>query len=143
MGSACAEPGAATKGSSHDDINCYTHGGADQGLLSTGFSDPEQYSFKSRRGLDRDVVQQISAHKNEPEWMVQFRLKALDICQRKPMPTWPSADLSEIDFDNMGIRHDALKAATRRTCLRRRGVLIAKQRPRTARAPSRFGSSRD
>lgn len=66
-----------------------------------GFSDPEQYSFKSRRGLDRDVVEQISAHKHEPEWMLQFRLRALDIFQRKPMPTWPSADLSEIDFDNI------------------------------------------
>jgi Fe-S cluster assembly protein SufB len=32
-----------------------------------GFSDPEQYSFKSRRGLDRDIVEQISAHKQEPE----------------------------------------------------------------------------
>ena len=66
-----------------------------------GFSDPEQYSFKSRRGLDRDVVEQISAHKQEPEWMLQFRLRALDIFQRKPVPTWPSADLSEIDFDNI------------------------------------------
>ena len=66
-----------------------------------GFSDPEQYSFKSRRGLDRDVVEQISAHKQEPEWMLQFRLRALNIFQRKPVPTWPSADLSEIDFDNI------------------------------------------
>jgi len=66
-----------------------------------GFSDPEQYTFKSRRGLDRDVVQQISAHKNEPDWMLQYRLRALDIFQRKPMPTWSAADLSEIDFDNI------------------------------------------
>src|SRR6266550_345362 len=66
-----------------------------------GFHDPEQYSFKSRRGLDREVVEQISAHKQEPEWMLQFRLRALEIFQRKPMPTWPSADLSAIDFDNI------------------------------------------
>jgi len=66
-----------------------------------GFSDPEQFSFKSRRGLDRDVVEQISAHKQEPDWMLQLRLHALDTFQRKPMPTWPSADLSEIDFDNI------------------------------------------
>src|SRR4051794_34141632 len=66
-----------------------------------GFSDPEQYAFKSRRGLDREVVEQISAYKQEPEWMLQFRLRALDIFQRKPMPTWPAADLSEIDFQNI------------------------------------------
>src|SRR5579864_1317444 len=66
-----------------------------------GFSDPEQYSYKSRRGLDADVVRQISAHKQEPEWMLQFRLRALDIFLKKPLPTWPSADLSEIDFDNI------------------------------------------
>jgi Fe-S cluster assembly protein SufB len=66
-----------------------------------GFSDHEQYSFKSRRGLDRDVVEQISAHKHEPDWMLQFRLRALGIFRRKPLPTWPTADLSEIDFDNI------------------------------------------
>ena len=42
-----------------------------------GFSDPEQYSFKSRRGLDRDVVEQISAHKQEPEWMLHRRVRAV------------------------------------------------------------------
>ena len=66
-----------------------------------GFSDPERYAFKSRRGLDRGVVEQISAHKQEPDWMLQFRLRALDIFRRKPMPTWPAADLSAIDFDNI------------------------------------------
>ncbi|MGI9148589.1 MAG: Fe-S cluster assembly protein SufB [Chloroflexota bacterium] len=66
-----------------------------------GFSDPEQYTFKSRRGLDREVVEQISALKKEPEWMLQFRLRALDIFRKKPMPTWPAADLAEIDFENI------------------------------------------
>src|SRR5207302_9574020 len=66
-----------------------------------GFSDPEQYSFKSRRGLDPEIVKQISAFKKEPEWMLQFRLRALDIFRKKPMPTWPAADLSEIDFENI------------------------------------------
>src|SRR5256885_4653839 len=66
-----------------------------------GFSDPEQYHFKPTRGLNREVVEQISAYKNEPEWMRQFRLRALDIFFRKPMPTWPAADLSEIDFQNI------------------------------------------
>jgi Fe-S cluster assembly protein SufB len=66
-----------------------------------GFSDPERFSFKSKRGLGREVVEQISAYKNEPDWMLQFRLCALEIFQRKPLPNWPSADLSEIDFDNI------------------------------------------
>src|SRR5438128_11737962 len=66
-----------------------------------GFSDPEQYSFKSRRGLDPEIVKQISEFKKEPEWMLQFRLRALDIFRKKPMPTWPAADLSQIDFENI------------------------------------------
>jgi len=66
-----------------------------------GFSDPEQYHFKSRRGLDREIVEQISAYKKEPEWMLQFRLRALDIFFKKPMPQWPAANLSEIDFQNI------------------------------------------
>src|SRR5689334_461009 len=66
-----------------------------------GFSDPEQYSFKSRRGLDRDIVEQISAHKQEPDWMLQFRLRSLEIFERKPLPTWPAANLAEIDFNNI------------------------------------------
>jgi Fe-S cluster assembly protein SufB len=66
-----------------------------------GFNDPEQYSFKSRRGLDPEIVKQISAFKKEPEWMLQFRLRALDIFRKKPMPTWPAANLSEIDFENI------------------------------------------
>jgi len=66
-----------------------------------GFHDAEQYAFKSRRGLDREIVEQISAFKHEPDWMLQFRLRALDIFLKKPMPTWPAADLSEIDFQNI------------------------------------------
>ncbi len=65
-----------------------------------GFRDVEDYKFKSGRGLTREMVEQISAMKGEPEWMLQFRLKALEIFLRKPMPTW-GADLSDIDFDNI------------------------------------------
>jgi Fe-S cluster assembly protein SufB len=66
-----------------------------------GFSDPEQYAFKSRRGLDRDIVEQISAYKSEPDWMRQFRLRAFEIFMKKPMPSWPTANLSEIDIQNI------------------------------------------
>jgi Fe-S cluster assembly protein SufB len=65
-----------------------------------GFHDQEDYVFKSRRGLDRAVVEEISRMKGEPDWMLQFRLKSLAIFERKPLPTW-GGDLSEIDFDNI------------------------------------------
>src|SRR5690348_18153129 len=66
-----------------------------------GFSDPEQYAFKSRRGLDREIVQQISAYKKEPDWMLQFRLRALEIFLKKPMPTLTAAKLIEIDLQKI------------------------------------------
>jgi len=65
-----------------------------------GFSDPETFVFKSRRGLDQDVVRQISAMKGEPQWMLEFRLRALEHYQKRPMPTW-GADLSKLDLDNI------------------------------------------
>ena len=65
-----------------------------------GFSDPETYVFKSHRGLDRAVVEQISAMKGEPAWMLEFRLKAFEHYQKRPMPTW-GADLSGLDLDNI------------------------------------------
>lgn len=65
-----------------------------------GFSDPETYVFKSRKGLDETVVRQISSMKGEPEWMLDFRLKALKHFQRRPMPTW-GADLSDLDLDDI------------------------------------------
>lgn len=65
-----------------------------------GFHDPEKYAFKSQKGLNADIVRQISAMKNEPEWMTEYRLKAYDLFLEKPMPTW-GADLSGIDFDDI------------------------------------------
>jgi len=65
-----------------------------------GFSDPDTFVFRSRRGLDQDVVRQISAMKGEPEWMLEFRLKALEHFQKRPMPTW-GGDLSKLDLDNI------------------------------------------
>ena len=66
-----------------------------------GFSDPEKYAFKSSRGLNREIVERISEYKKEPDWMRQFRLRALDIFMKKPLPTWPAANLAEIDFQNI------------------------------------------
>jgi len=65
-----------------------------------GFSDPDTSVFKSRRGLDAEVVRQISAMKGEPQWMLDFRLKALDHFEKRPMPTW-GADISQLDLDNI------------------------------------------
>lgn len=65
-----------------------------------GFSKPENYVFKSRRGLDRSVVEKISSMKNEPEWMREARLRALAIFESKKMPAW-GADLSTINFGDI------------------------------------------
>ena len=65
-----------------------------------GFHDVEKPVFKSERGLNHAVIDQISDQKNEPQWMREFRHQALDIFLSKPMPTW-GADLSGIDFDEI------------------------------------------
>ncbi|WP_018017024.1 Fe-S cluster assembly protein SufB [Corynebacterium capitovis] len=70
------------------------------GAYNYGWHDPDVAGAAARRGLNEDVVRDISGIKNEPEWMLNQRLKALDIFDRKPMPTW-GADLSDIDFDNI------------------------------------------
>jgi len=65
-----------------------------------GFFDPEKFVFKAKRGLNPEVVKEISWMKNEPEWMTKFRLRALQIWEKKELPTW-GADLSPIDFQNI------------------------------------------
>lgn len=67
-----------------------------------GFHYPDNYAFKSRKGLDADMVREISRMKNEPEWMTEFRLKAYDIFLSKPMPQWGGGGaLDDIDFDDI------------------------------------------
>ena len=66
-----------------------------------GFHYPtDDYAFKSRKGIDREIVMQISAMKNEPKWMTDFRLEALEIFEQKPLPTW-GGDLTQIDFQDI------------------------------------------
>ena len=72
----------------------------DIGEYKHGFSYPDESVFKTRKGLDETVVQAISEHKSEPDWMLQFRLRAFRAFQKKAMPNW-GADLSKIDFDNL------------------------------------------
>src|SRR5262249_14990616 len=70
------------------------------GRYEYGWADADVAGASARRGLNEDVVRDISAKKNEPEWMLEARLKALRLFERKPMPNW-GADLSGIDFDTI------------------------------------------
>ena len=65
-----------------------------------GFNYPDESVFKTRKGLDEEVVRAISNHKQEPEWMLNFRLRSLKAFQKMHMPNW-GADLSTLDFDDM------------------------------------------
>ncbi|MBF2052668.1 MAG: Fe-S cluster assembly protein SufB [Candidatus Sericytochromatia bacterium] len=68
-----------------------------------GFHDPEDsYVFKSEKGLTEKIVRDISRMKNEPEWMLNERLKALEIFNKKPTPQWGNTELlNEIDYGNI------------------------------------------
>lgn len=60
----------------------------------------DKFSYKSKKGLTKDIVLDISKKKNDPEWMRDFRLKSLEIYKKLEMPTWgPSLD--ELDMDNI------------------------------------------
>jgi len=66
-----------------------------------GFHDPETgYAYKSPKGLSREVVESISEYKSEPEWMREFRLKALEHFEARPTPAW-GGNLGQIDWDNI------------------------------------------
>ena len=67
---------------------------------SAGFHVAENYAFKSAKGLNEQIVAQISEMKGEPSWMRDFRLKSLKLFEKRPMPTW-GADLSGINFDDI------------------------------------------
>lgn len=70
------------------------------GNYEYGWHDADLAGVNAQRGLSEDVVRNISALKNEPEWMLETRLKSLRLFDKKPMPHW-GADLSGIDFDNI------------------------------------------
>jgi len=72
----------------------------DLGEYRYGFHDPEQYVYDTGKGLSRRVVEEISSIKGEPQWMREFRLKAFEIFEKKPMPTW-GGDLSKLNFDEV------------------------------------------
>jgi len=70
------------------------------GRYEYGWHDPDVAGSTARRGINEEVVREISALKNEPQWMLDLRLKGLRLFEKKPMPTWGS-NLSGIDFDNI------------------------------------------
>nr|WP_206067158.1 Fe-S cluster assembly protein SufB [Nonomuraea sp. FMUSA5-5] len=70
------------------------------GNYKFGWADPDAAGAAAKRGLSEEVVRNISALKNEPEWMLDLRLKGLRLFDKKPLPTWGS-DLTGIDFDNI------------------------------------------
>jgi Fe-S cluster assembly protein SufB len=66
-----------------------------------GFHDPESgYAYKAPKGLSREVVESISEYKDEPQWMREFRLKALEHFYSRPTPNW-GGNLGQIDFDDI------------------------------------------
>src|SRR5438270_2715265 len=66
-----------------------------------GFHDAENYLYKAPKGLNREIVEKISEFKSEPQWMRDFRLKALEHFFSRPQPKWGSPLLAEVDYDNI------------------------------------------
>ncbi len=62
--------------------------------------DPDNHRFIADKGLSEEVIRDISKEKNEPEWMTEFRLKALKKYHEKPLPIW-GADINELDVENI------------------------------------------
>jgi Fe-S cluster assembly protein SufB len=73
----------------------------DIGEYQYGFRDEEDYVFKSKKGLSREIVEEISRMKGEPDWMLEFRLKSYEHFLKRPMPNWGSPAIHELDFDNI------------------------------------------
>ncbi len=73
----------------------------DEYIEKYGFHEAENYSFKSRKGIDEEIVRDISRMKGEPEWMTDFRLRSLESFFSRPMPNWGSDKLHDIDFNDI------------------------------------------
>ena len=66
-----------------------------------GWSDEEDYVFKPKKGLNEDIVREMSGIKKEPEWMRDFRLSALARFDRRPMAKWFAVNMPDLDFDDI------------------------------------------
>ncbi|KZE67762.1 Fe-S cluster assembly protein SufB [Fictibacillus phosphorivorans] len=72
----------------------------DIGEYKYGFRDKDVSIFRSKRGLTKEIVEEISRMKNEPEWMLEFRLKSLEQFYKMPMPQW-GGDMKDLNFDDI------------------------------------------
>jgi Fe-S cluster assembly protein SufB len=75
--------------------------GIDLGKYKLGWHDTEQYINTPKKGLNEEIVREISHMKSEPEWMTKFRLNALKRFERKPMLEWFAKNMPDIDFDDI------------------------------------------
>ncbi|HLN40933.1 MAG TPA: Fe-S cluster assembly protein SufB [Acidimicrobiales bacterium] len=73
----------------------------DLGRYKLGWSDVEDYVFKPKKGLSEEIVREMSEMKGEPEWMRNFRLRALKRFMAKPMAPWFAVNMPDLDFDNI------------------------------------------
>jgi Fe-S cluster assembly protein SufB len=73
----------------------------DLGRYKLGWSDVEDYVFKPKKGLNEEIVREMSAMKGEPEWMLKFRLRALGNFERKPMAPWFAVNMPDLDFNDI------------------------------------------
>ena len=64
------------------------------------FKNKDDYDYKIKKGLTKEIVEEISRQKNDPDWMREIRLKALDIYNSLELPTW-GPDLSVLDMDEI------------------------------------------
>ena len=74
----------------------------DLGKYSLCWSDPEEAVFKQAKGLNEEIIRQMYEIKKEPEWMLEFRLKAYKRFLNKPLPEWVAKEkLQKLDFDDI------------------------------------------
>jgi Fe-S cluster assembly protein SufB len=73
----------------------------DLGRYKLGWSDTVDYAFTPKKGINEDVVREISWWKGEPDWMTKFRLKALRIFESKPMAPWFAVNMPDLNFDDI------------------------------------------
>ena len=74
--------------------------GIDLSRYQLGWHDEEDYVFKPKKGINTDIVREMSWMKGEPDWMLDYRLKSLQHFERRPMPNW-GGDMSPIDFNDI------------------------------------------
>ncbi len=73
----------------------------DLGRYKLGWADAEDYVFKPKKGLNTDIVNEMSWMKGEPDWMRRFRLRSLEVFERKPMLSWFAQNMPGIDFQDI------------------------------------------